>query len=308
MKAPHPVQYQGSKRNLASIILQYFPNRFQRLVEPFAGTAAISIACAAQGKTNAYLINDFNRPLAELMGLIINHPAEISNNYKRIWEQQHDDPTEHYYRVRENFNRTKDPRLFLYLLARCAKGSVRYNSDGLFNQSPDKRRRGTCPETMKRNILGVSSLLRGKATVSSLDYKDLLARVDSEDIVYMDPPYQGVCGDRNSRYLSGINHEEFVAALAELNSRQIRYLVSYDGRTGNKTFGARMPKMLDLTLIELEAGQSSQATLLGRDAVTVESLYLSPQLADDVSASPHYHKRHQTEQLAFMESRGHYAR
>jgi DNA adenine methylase len=30
--------------------------------------------------------------------------------------------------------------------------------------------------------------------------------------------------------------------------------------------------------VDLEAGRSTQATLLGRDEITVESLYLSPEL------------------------------
>ena len=307
MKVPHPIQYQGSKRSLASIILRYFPNKFPRLVEPFSGSAAISIACAARGKANSYWINDLNKPLAELLGLIINHPVEIANYYETIWNQQHDDPIEHYYRVREDFNRTGDPRLFLYLLARCAKGSVRYNTEGLFNQSPDKRRHGTRPETMRDNIFGVSTLLKGKSVISSLDYKDVLSNVNEDDVVYMDPPYQGVCGDRDSRYFSGISYEEFLAALSELNVRQIRYAVSYDGRTGNKTFGNRLPESLSLTLIELEAGRSSQATLLGRDAITVESLYLSPRLAIEVKASPYFHRKRETKQLVLMETRGRYA-
>lgn len=307
MKLPHPIQYQGSKRSLASIILRYFPNKFSRLVEPFSGSAAISIACAARERADSYWINDLNKPLAELLGIIINRPGEIADNYEAIWNQQHGDPLEHYYRVREDFNRTGDPGLFLYLLARCAKGSVRYNSEGLFNQSPDKRRHGTRPETMKDNIFGVSALLKGKSVISSLEYKDVLSNVNEADVVYMDPPYQGVCGDRDSRYYSGISYEEFLAALSELNARQIRYAVSYDGRTGNKTFGNRLPESLSLTLIELEAGRSSQATLLGRDAITVESLYLSPCLAFEVKASPYFHRKRKAKQLAFMETRGRYA-
>jgi len=295
MKIPHPIQYQGSKRSLASTILRYFPIKFPRLVEPFAGTAAISIACAARGKTNSYWINDLNNPLAELLGLIINHPAEIADYYEAIWNQQHDDPIEHYYRIREDFNRTEDPKLFLYLLARCAKGSVRYNAEGLFNQSPDKRRHGTRPETMRENIFGVSTLLKGKSEISSLDYRDVLSNINEDDVVYMDPPYQGVCDDRDSRYSSRISYEEFVTALSELNTRQISYAVSYDGRTGNKTFGNRLPENLSLTLIELEAGRSTQATLLGRDDITVESLYLSPRLAIEVEASPYFHKRQEVE-------------
>lgn len=308
MKVPHPIQYQGSKRTLASTILRYFPNKFTRLVEPFAGSAAISIACAARGKANFYWLNDFNKPLAELLGLIINRPAEIANYYETTWNQQHDDSLEHYYRVREDFNRTGDPKLFLYLLARCVKGSIRYNADGLFNQSPDKRRHGTRPETMRKNIFGVSALLKGKSVISSLDYKDVLSNVNEDDVVYMDPPYQGVCGDRDSRYFSGISYDEFVLALAELNARQIRYAVSYDGRTGNKSFGKILPENLSLTLIELEVGRSSQATLLGRDAITVESLYLSPRLAAEIEASPYFHKRRETEQLALMESQRHYVK
>ena len=307
MKLPHPIQYQGSKRSLASIILRYFPNKFPRLVEPFSGSAAISIASATREKADLYWINDLNKPLAELLGLIINHPVEIANYYETIWNQQHDDPIEHYYRVREDFNRTRDPRLFLYLLARCAKGSVRYNTEGLFNQSPDKRRHGTRPETMRDNIFGVSTLLKGKSVISSLDYKDVLSNVNEDDVVYMDPPYQGVCGDRDSRYFSGISYEEFLAALSELNVRQIRYAVSYDGRTGNKTFGNRLPESLSLTLIELEAGRSSQATLLGRDAITVESLYLSKRLAIEVKASPYFHRKRETKQLVLMETRRRYA-
>ena len=159
---------------------------------------------------------------------------------------------------------------------------------------------------MRENIFGVSALLKGKSVISSLEYKDVLSNVNEDDVVYMDPPYQGVCGDRDSRYFAGISYDEYISALAELNERQIRYAVSYDGRTGNKTFGKLLPDSLLLTLIELEAGRSSQATLLGRDAITVESLYLSPRLAIEVEASPYFHRKLETEQLVLMESERHY--
>jgi DNA adenine methylase len=301
MKVPHPIQYQGSKRGLAPIILRYLPIKMGRLIEPFAGSAAISIACAARCRAKTYWINDFNKPLAELLSLIINHPEELADSYEKIWLSQEIDTIEHYYRVREDFNRSHDPKLFLYLLARCVKGSVRYNAEGLFNQSPDKRRRGTKPQTMRENILGVSMLLRGKAVISSHDYRDVLANVNEDDVVYMDPPYQGVCGDRDSRYFTGVSFEEFVAVLKELNQHGIRYAVSYDGRTGTKTFGQSLPQYLNLTQIELEVGRSSQATLLGREATTVESLYLSAPLSEEVGATPYLHKRNNVEQMTLLE-------
>jgi len=44
MTVPQPFQYQGSKRALAPLILQYLPISTTRLVEPFCGSAALSIA------------------------------------------------------------------------------------------------------------------------------------------------------------------------------------------------------------------------------------------------------------------------
>lgn len=275
---PHPIPYQGSKRNLASKILEFFPDTVETLIEPFAGSAAISLAAAITKKAKKFHINDLNSPLIELWKKIVDSPYEISSEYESIWRRQKDNPDDFYRKIREKFNQTKNPAYFLYLLARCAKASVRYNSDGEFNQSPDKRRLGTRPSTMKDNIAYASFLLKGKSKFTSIDYKDLLKNIGPNDLVYMDPPYQGVCGDRDNRYLAGIKTEEFIDMLEGLNAKDINYIVSYDGRTGDKTFGRYLPRHLNLYRIELCGGRSTQATLLGRNDITYESLYISPAL------------------------------
>ncbi len=273
-----------------------------RLVEPFCGSAAVSIAAAGRGRTGEFWLNDFNKPLAELLGLMINSPKELAKSYAELWRADHADALEHYYQVRESFNRNHDARLLLYLLARCVKGAVRYNGEGLFNQSPDKRRLGTRPETMRENIAAISTLLRGRTIVTSLDYEVVLAKARPDDVVYMDPPYQGVCGERDSRYFAGISFDDFAAELETLNHKGVRYLVSYDGRSGSRTYGKPLPDKLNLTLVEIEAGRSTQATLLGRAEMTVESLYLSPALAEELDAQPALHRRRQSEQMLLMET------
>jgi DNA adenine methylase len=224
--------------------------------------------------------------LAELLNLMIHRPEELADAYAELWKGDAEDALEHFYTVREKFNRTQEPKLFLYLLARCIKGAVRYNSEGMFNQSPDKRRLGTRPETMRQNIMAVSMLLRGKTIVTSHDFRDVLEATEDDDVIYMAPPYQGTSGDRDSRYLAGLSFDDFVVALDGLNSRGLRYAISYDGRTGDKAYGETLPGYLGLTHIELEAGRSSQATLLGREEQTIESLYLSPALAAAVGKIP----------------------
>ncbi len=300
---PHPIPYQGSKRNLAQDILRYFPSQFDTLYEPFAGSAAITIAAAVSGLGKYYYINDLNKELVCLWKEIIERPDNIAKQYELLWNNQLYNPKDYYNKIRDDFNRTGRPDLFLYLLARCVKGSIRYNSQGEFNQSPDNRRRGMVPKTMRLHILGASYFLKGKTTLSSLNYIDVLDYAKKEDLIYMDPPYQGVCGNRDTRYLQSVQYCEFVESLKTLNNKDIRYVVSYDGRTGLKTHGKTLPEELQLTLIELYAGRSTQATLLGRKEVTIESLYLSPRLASELTKSPTIYRYTRGEQLCLMEGR-----
>jgi len=142
------------------------------------------------------------------------------------------------------------------------------------------------PTLMRDNLMRVNKLLAGKTEVASVSYIDLLSRIRAQDVIYMDPPYQGVSENRNTRYCAGVSYAEFVEFLERLNERKISYLVSYDGRTGERAYGKSLPKSLKLEHIELNAGRSSQATLLGRDQDTIESLYLSKPLVERLDRSP----------------------
>ena len=275
MKTPQPIPYQGSKRNIAKFILQFFPDQFDTLVEPFAGSAAISIAAAARGNASKFLLNDLNEPLMRLWEAIINDPAGVSNAYARLWHEQLGNEKEYYCLIRDEFNRTQKPEHLLYLLARCVKASVRYNAKGEFNQSPDNRRKGRMPRNMFKDVFAVSKLFRGRTTLSSKDYREVLSTVSPNDLVYMDPPYQGVCGNRDPRYYSGVEFELFLHELTHLVERGISFIVSYDGRTGNKTYGKEIPTDIGVHRVEIDAGRSSQATLLGQNDITYESMYLS---------------------------------
>lgn len=276
---PHIVQYQGSKRLLAPQILRYMPKKIKRLIEPFAGMAAMSIAVAYENRTDCFFINDLNAPLIDILKEAVEHPEKLIQRYTSVWNEQFacgQDHVQHFYTVREKFNNgEKTPENMLYLLARCVKGSVRYGKNGNFNQSPDKRRHGTHPQTLANNVYAISQLLKGKAQFSALDYHDLLNIAKPGDLVYMDPPYQGVTYTRDTRYLGGVPFDEFVTAIEILDRKGVDYLISYDGKCGGKGYGEELPKSLHCHKVLLNAGLSSQALLLGRKSVTFESLYIS---------------------------------
>jgi len=279
MKAPFPIPYQGSKRGLADLIIGYLPDGASRLVEPFAGAAAVTLEAAGRKAVDAFWLNDINEPLMRLWDAIVNCPERIAEQYRRLWQEQLGRERQYYDDVRERFNRTKDAADLLYLLSRCVKASIRYNEQGEFNQSPDNRRRGMRPSVKREHILAASRLLQGRVTMTAVDYREVLRQLRSSDIVYMDPPYQGVVKNRDPRYAHRVVFDEFVEALDRLNARQIPYIVSYDGRTGEKPHGEMLPDSLGLVHIELDAGISTQATLLGHRKRTTESLYLSQVIA-----------------------------
>jgi DNA adenine methylase len=287
MSVPHPFPYQGSKRKIAQSILSYFPNRSVSLIEPFAGSAAVSIAAAFYDKAHNFIINDKNQAIIRLWESILNKPLEITAKYSQLWENQFGYEHEFYDHIRFEFNKNGQPDYFLFLLARCVKASVRYNNFGEFNQSPDNRRKGMAPETMKRNILAISAVFTQKnIKLYSKDYRDILNMATSDSIVYMDPPYQGVCNNRDSRYIQGVEFDDFMEALADLNLRSVPFILSYDGITGKKTYGRQLPDFLKLKQVFINAGPSTQSTLLGRNETTFESLYISPALMNQIEIIP----------------------
>jgi len=60
---PQPFPYQGSKRQLAREIVACLPPTTKRLIEPFAGSAAVTLASAYLRRANRFWLNDAHEPL-----------------------------------------------------------------------------------------------------------------------------------------------------------------------------------------------------------------------------------------------------
>jgi len=286
----HPIPYQGSKRNLAKYILKYFPNSLANLYEPFAGSGAITLVSAFQNKAKYYFLNDLNAPLMVVWDWMINRPKELADGYEKLWNEQLDNPKEFFVQVRNRFNTSFDPCDFLYLLARGVKGAIRYNTLGQYNQSPDNRRLGKKPATMRKDILAVSKWLSGRTTLSAVNFWQATQSANSDDLVYLDPPYQGTCTGKDNRYYSGVEFDHLVSYLKDLNKREIPWILSYDGYSGEKTYGKPLPIGIFGYHLIINAGRSSQDTLNGGKAETYESVYLSDILKSKINLAPQENK------------------
>lgn len=229
-----------------------------------------------------YVISDVLEPICQLWESIIEEPEDVAEKYDVVWHGQEKADLSYFNEVRTRYNEQRDPVDLLYLIARCVKNAVRFNRLGNMTQSVDKRRLGMRPEKMKAAVIGASTLLKGRTTVRSGDWLSTTADASPNDFIYMDPPYAGTTLGKDKRYAEGLAPERLIEGLRQFLDRGLRFALSYDGMTGEKTYGPPLPESLELTRLLLHAGVSSQATLSGRAAETIESLYLSPGLAAPV--------------------------
>ena len=274
---PHPLPYQGSKRKQAPTICQYFRENVEALYEPFCGSAALTIYAAERRLAQRFILGDSCAPIVDLWERIVERPSEAARRYRDIWSGQNGN-YEYFQQIRAEFNATRDPSLFHFLAARCVANAIRFNKKGHFTQSQDKRRVGTHPDRMERDIHAVAGILRGKTEFFRGDFAACVAGATSRDLVYLDPPYQGTSEGRDSRYFSGVERARLEELLTDLNARNVPFLLSYDGMHGEKTYGTDLPAELRATKLLVETGRSTQGTLNGREVVTREGLYISHQL------------------------------
>ena len=137
--------YQGSKRKLAPTIGRYLPKDIDTFYEPFAGSAAMTIYAAHHRRASRFVVADSLAPMIALLRAMVEQPQETADRYRDTWIGQRDGDSGYFNRVRDRYNNTGHHVDLLYLICRCVKNSVRFNRQGLFTQSVDKRRLGMHP-------------------------------------------------------------------------------------------------------------------------------------------------------------------
>ncbi len=260
------IKWSGSKRSQASQIVDLFPD-FEKYYEPFLGGGSVLI----QSKAKSAICGDICKPLIDFWNLIKTNPSKLVKEYESRWQKLQDEGYMTYYHIRDDFNKNQNPYDLLFLSRTCVNGLIRFNAKGEFNNSLHHTRKGIQPNTLKKIIFQWSDLIQNYKFVYG-NYTETTKKITPKDFVYLDPPYFNTVG----RYYGKIIHDDFIDYLEELNSKNIKFALSFDGQRGTKKYSGNLPKKLFKRHLLLESGNSSFKKVMDKQIESVkESIYLN---------------------------------
>jgi DNA adenine methylase len=194
VKVP-PIKCQGIKTKLVPFILSNIKwNGEGRWIEPFLGSGVVLLNAqpkrALVSDTNKHIIGIYQAIQSEkLTASILKSFLEIEGSkLEKIGEP-------YYYEVRERFNAYGSYLDFIFLNRASFNGVVRFNSKGGFNVPfchKTERFRQAYVTKICNQVAWASETIRGKDWIFNVqDWRETIKEVNSNDFIYLDPPYAG---------------------------------------------------------------------------------------------------------------------
>ncbi|NPV89139.1 Dam family site-specific DNA-(adenine-N6)-methyltransferase [Coprothermobacteraceae bacterium] len=221
-----PVKCQGIKTRLVQFILSSVRwDGEGRWVEPFLGSGVVAFNLAPERA----LLADTNVHIIRLYQDIAT--GRITPEMVREFLEQEGNllltkGEEHYYEVRERFNKEPSSLDFLFLSRAGFNGVMRFNRQGEFNvpfcRKPERFRQAYITKIVNQ-VAWVAEVTHGKDwTFKVADWRETLAEVRAGDFVYADPPYAG----RHTDYYNGWTDKEAIELLDRLRSLPCGFALS----------------------------------------------------------------------------------
>ena len=173
-------RWAGSKRKSLQALTAFWSERFERYIEPFAGSACLFLRI----KPKAAILADLNSTLIQTYRTIRRHPVAVAEALYTIPRNS----TTYYdvrRRVRSPGNSIERAAFFVYLNRNCFNGIYRTNLDGDFNV-PFGAEQGQYPRPC--DFQTTAKLLKN-AKLLSCDFGATLRHLRRNDFVYLDPPF-----------------------------------------------------------------------------------------------------------------------
>jgi DNA adenine methylase len=204
--------------------------------EPFCGGCSVLYQLMVSDEKFArdFVCSDTNPDLIDLWNVVKDNPEELFDEYSRMWSKMQSIDNKgmkraYFEEIRNEFNKTRNPMLFFFIMRTCTNGIPRYNKHKEFNGTLHLTRDGIKPKRLQPVIMDWSELLNvNEVTFRCCDYKDIFEEVEEGDFLYLDPPYDNT---RINRYFGRVVFDDFFNQLRLLNTMDIKFVLSFDGKS-----------------------------------------------------------------------------
>lgn len=215
-------RWAGSKRKSLQALTAFWSERFERYIEPFAGSACLFLKI----KPKAAILADLNSALIQTYRTIRTHPLAVA---EALYAIPRNSTT--YYKVRRRVKSVGDAieraAFLVYLNRNCFNGIYRTNLNGEFNV-PFGADQGQYPRPC--DFQTTAKLLKNAKLLSG-DFGATLRHLRRNDFVYLDPPFAAT-GVRTfieygKRSFAADDLDRFSRHLDRIDRRGAFFLVSY---------------------------------------------------------------------------------
>lgn len=215
-------KWSGGKRDEIKLFKNYYPNKFERYVEPFAGGAAVFFDMNHSGEN---VINDVHPDLINFYRQIKNGNAQQIYEMVTSWGTGELD----YYYVRGGgqklpkgsdvfvpSNDVERAAQFFYLRKTCYRGMLRYNSEGGFNVPWGRYKSVNFDDLTNKEYTD----LFYRTEIMEGDYKEVFNKYDEDNnFFFIDQPYDSTFSDYGGDDFTRQNQVELFENFTTTNSK-----------------------------------------------------------------------------------------
>lgn len=221
-----PIKCQGIKTKLVHWIRAIVPSESHGYwIEPFMGSGVVAFNI----RPRKALLADSNPHLVAFYQAISDEKitASIAKCFlKKEGAELLRTEGEHFYIVRERFNKDGNPLDFLFLNRACFNGMIRFNRSGGFNvpfcRKPNRFAQAYITKICNQIQAVADSCSFGSYEFRCQDYSETIPAAGSGDILYCDPPYIA----RHTDYFNGWDEDDERKLAKLLGDTQSRFILS----------------------------------------------------------------------------------
>jgi DNA adenine methylase Dam len=223
-----PLNYTGGKFKLLPQLLPYIPDNINTFVDLFAGGCNVGVNI----KANNIVCNDIEKVVIDLMndwkqldsGQALNILKETINTYQLSKTNE-----EGFKKIREDYNNgNKAWNMFYAMVTNAFNYQIRFSKVGNYNMPFGRDRSSFNPSLEKTFTKYINKINDISIQFINKDFKELkLDNLNSQDLIYCDPPYLVTCASYNEQDGWNETHERELLELLDIaNEKGIRFALS----------------------------------------------------------------------------------